>query len=81
MDNQKQYKMDGIYYRVKREGKWQNVCFSDMTVEERDEIIGERTAGYWRQVADYLANQLRNFAIEAEAAGIEVGFGEGGEDE
>lgn len=30
--------LDGCYFRVKREGKWQNICFSDLTKDERDEV-------------------------------------------
>lgn len=26
--------LDGIYLRIKRDGKWQSVCLSDMTKEE-----------------------------------------------
>ena len=29
---------DGIYFRVQRDGKWQNICYSDMTQRERGEI-------------------------------------------
>ena len=34
--------LDGIYFRVKRDDRWQNICFSDMTDEEIDTIIGRR---------------------------------------
>lgn len=27
--------LDGYYFRVKRDGKWDNICWSDMTDEER----------------------------------------------
>ena len=29
--------LDGIYLRIKRDGKWQAVCLSDMTKEELEE--------------------------------------------
>lgn len=51
--------LDGIYFRVKRDGKWGNVCFSDMTNEERDEVIKERPAEWWKSVAYHLADCLR----------------------
>ena len=28
------YNLDGIYFRVKRDGKWQSLCVSDLTPEE-----------------------------------------------
>lgn len=31
--------LDGIYFKVYRDNKWQNVCLSDMTKEERREVL------------------------------------------
>ena len=28
--------LDGIYFRVQRDGKWENACFSDLTQEEME---------------------------------------------
>lgn len=28
------YNLDGIYFRVERDGKWQSLCVSDLTPEE-----------------------------------------------
>ena len=51
--------LDGVYFRVKRNGKWENVCFSDMTTEERDEVIKERPAEWWKSLAYILADCLK----------------------
>ncbi len=61
-----QRNLDGVYFRVKRGGKWENVCYSDMEQQEREEVvaarIAERTpeerAAWWRSMADILADQL-----------------------
>jgi len=61
-----QRNLDGVYFRVERDGKWDNVCFSDMTNEERDKIATmrakhstlEEQAQWWRSMADILADQL-----------------------
>ena len=61
-----QRNLDGVYFRVKRDGKWTNVCYSDMTKEERDEVARKRAehatpeeqAAWWRSMADLLADQL-----------------------
>ena len=44
MDDATQTKrnLDGIYFRVQRDGKWGNTCFSDLTQEEM-----ERTEYYY----------------------------------
>ena len=31
--------LDGIYFRVYRNGTWQNICFTDLTVQEREEVL------------------------------------------
>jgi hypothetical protein len=61
-----QRNLDGVYFRVERDGKWQNVCYSDMTATERDEVARKRAehatpeqqAAWWRSMADILADQL-----------------------
>ena len=50
--------LDGIYFRVKREGKWQSICFTDMTTEEIDTVIGERSSDWWKSVALHLKECL-----------------------
>ena len=61
-----QRNLDGIYFRVERDGKYESVCYSDMTAEERDEIAAlreknatpEEMAVWWRKIANILADQL-----------------------
>lgn len=62
----RQRNLDGVYFRVERDGKWQNVCYSDMTADERDEIARKRAehatpeqqTQWWRSMADILADAL-----------------------
>ncbi len=64
--SKKQRNLDGIYFRVKRDGKWANVCYSDMESAERDEIAAKRAesstleeqVAWWRSMTDLLADQL-----------------------
>ena len=64
--SKKQRNLDGIYFRVKRDGKWCNVCYSDMEQAERSEVALERAEHatlegqviWWRNMADILADQL-----------------------
>ena len=51
--------LDGCYFRVKRDGRWGNVCFSDLTAEEIEEIIGSRSAEWWKSLACHLGERLR----------------------
>ena len=64
--SKKQRNLDGVYFRVKRDGKWGNVCYSDMEQQEREEVVAariadrtpEEQAAWWRSLADILADQL-----------------------
>lgn len=52
--------LDGCYFRVQREGKWHNLCFSDLTDEERLEATKGKSL-YWHQrMLEYMTKQLRN---------------------
>lgn len=50
--------MDGIYFRVQRDGKWEPICFSDLTPEEQDEKMKGRDARWLKSLAKHLANCL-----------------------
>ena len=52
-------KLDGVYFRVKRDSKYVNVCFSDLTKAERDEVCKGRSAEWYKDLAYHLADQLK----------------------
>lgn len=37
-----QRNLDGIFFRVERDGKWENICFSDLTDEEMNEVLKDK---------------------------------------
>lgn len=37
----KKRELCGIYFRVKRDGKYENICFTDMTEKEQREILDD----------------------------------------
>ena len=52
-------KLDGCFFRVERNGEWKNICFSDLTVAERDEVCKGWTAESYKRLAYHLADRLR----------------------
>ena len=52
--------LDGLYFRVNRDGKWCNVCFSDLTFEEREQIVAGKSAEWLRSVCYHLADVLKD---------------------
>ena len=51
--------LDGCYFRVQRDGKWCNVCFSDLAYPERERVCKGRSAEWLQSLAYLLADQLR----------------------
>lgn len=60
--------LDGVYFRIERDGKFENVCFSDLTEDEREyiaELRGVKMAGeWWKNLAYHLADCLRRIGDE-----------------
>ena len=48
--------LDGVYFRVKRDDKWQNICFTDLTSEETDTILKDRTEVWLLSMLEVLLN-------------------------
>ena len=47
--------LDGIYYRVERDGKWCNRCFTDLTTDEQEEMIKKYDAEGLKRMVMLLA--------------------------
>jgi len=54
--------LDGICFRVKRNGEWESVCFSDLTFGEMREVL-----------ADYSKESLTRMCISLGHAIKEIG--------
>lgn len=57
-------KLDGIYMRIKRDGKWQNICLSDMTETELQENLKEKQVAWLKGAVIHLAMRLRYIGDE-----------------
>lgn len=51
--------LDGIYFRVQRDGEWQTICFSDLTAEEQEKVCEGRSAEWLKSLAYHLADTLK----------------------
>lgn len=58
--------LDGCYFRVKRDGEWQSICFSDLSESERSTLFDDsnKTAEWWQSLAYHLADCLRRVGDE-----------------
>lgn len=56
--------LDGYYFRVERDGQWQNICFSDMTGEEQDEVLIDRDEEWLKSLCKGMARAMHNMGDE-----------------
>lgn len=52
--------LDGCYFRIERNGKWQNVCFSDLTDDEMDRVLDGKGFGFMRGLVMHLAHRIQS---------------------
>lgn len=56
--------LDGVYFRVQRDGKWDNVCFSDLTDEEKMKAMNDRNIEWFKSMCIILGNTIRKIGDE-----------------
>lgn len=61
--------LDGMYFRVERDGKWQNVCFTDLTEKELYEVTKHWDTEAWINAAYHLRGVLRIIGEEFDLEG------------
>ena len=61
--------LDGIYFRVDRDGEWKNVCFSDLTSFEMDEQLKDRPKEWIMFLAKALGKALRRLGDSLDIVG------------
>ena len=56
--------LDGIYFRVKRGKRWENVCFSDLTDEEMDKVLEGHSVQWLKSSCKMLGRTIRRIGDE-----------------
>lgn len=52
--------LDGVYFIIKNEnGKFENICFSDLTEEQQDEMMEGRSEEWLKSMCKILVKSLR----------------------
>lgn len=51
--------LDAAYFRVERNGHFEDLCFTDLTNQERDRVCQGRSAEWFRGLAYHLADILQ----------------------
>ena len=68
----KKYDMDGIYFRIKRNDKYENVCFSDLTDEERVDVCNNKQIEWFIRVTNHLADCLYKAGAILDKLGVKL---------
>ena len=61
--------LDGVYFRVKRYGEWDNVCFSDLRSDEREEILENKPIEWVKQLCRILADTISEIGKQFDLRG------------
>lgn len=61
--------LDGVYFRVKREDKWCNVCFSDLTDSEKTEVMQDKGVTWLKSLCITLGNTIKKIGDELDLVG------------
>jgi hypothetical protein len=64
--------LDGIYFRIERDGKYINRCFSDLTDKEQTESISRYDNTALQRMCKLLAGVLRYIADRFDLVGVDV---------
>lgn len=52
--------LDGVYFRVNRDNKWQNICFSDLTDAEMEEVMQDRPVEWLKSMCKILGHTIKD---------------------
>ena len=56
----RQHGLCGVYYRVQRDGQWENICVSDMTKEEIEKVTGNMDKETLARLVQVLASTIHD---------------------
>jgi len=56
--------LDGVYFRVQRDNKWENICFSDLLDDEKDLILADRDNEWLKSLCKTLGDTIKRIGDE-----------------
>lgn len=65
--------LDGVYFRVERDGRWESLCLTDLTEGERERVTEGRSPEWLRDLALVMARALREMGDQLDVVREEVG--------
>lgn len=53
--------LDGVYFRVFRDGEWTSLCFTDLTKEEQSSALDSMDSNQLKWMAQIMASNVRDY--------------------
>lgn len=63
--------LDGAYFRIERDGKWQSICFSDLTEDEMKSVMKDKDTEWLQSLAIHLGNAIKTIGNQFDLIGEE----------
>lgn len=57
-------RLDGVFFRVCRNNKWQSLCFSDLTEDEMNEVLKDRSEKWLKNLCVILGQRIKEIGDE-----------------
>lgn len=73
--------LDGVYFRIQRDGKWDSICFTDLTEAEMDDVLKNKDKVWVVGLAKILAKTIQNIGYQFDLVGKDSDDEEDNEDE
>ena len=51
--------LDGVYFRINRDNQWQNICFSDLTDDEMEQVMNGREVEWFKSMCKILGKTIK----------------------
>lgn len=61
--------LDGIYFRVKRGKYWESICFSDLSDEEMDKVLGGHSVEWLKKTCKILGKTIKRIGDDQNIVG------------
>ena len=51
--------LDGVYFRIERDGHYESICFSDLTKVEREDVLSGKSIEWVKSLCYILADTIK----------------------
>lgn len=65
--------LDGVYFRIlDTDGEYKNICFSDLSTEQRDDVMENKSVEWLKSLCQILADTIKQIGDELNITGVSL---------